>query len=363
MIRKRTPRAPCARQPGLAGVLIFRIAQARWQYLSHARDSRACGWGIYGQKPVAVAGHDGASVSKPGVGEATWRQHAVLATRRLGLLVGAPVWAELIQALSESSAHSLKRRELRLQRPDGSAVWIDLDVVLVCGPDDRLAHWVAVGRDVSDRKQADMATNQAKSLGRDTAAFFEPELQQAVKLRAERSADLRVALDQLGVHYQPLFDRSRRIIGLEALARWHHPARGWISPAEFIPVAEDTGLILRLGHWVLEQACAQLAAWAARPATAALSVSVNVSMHKLHHHQFVEQVLALMQAHQIKLQLLKRSGVPLSLDDFSTGYSSLAYLKSLPLGQLKIDQRFVVDVLTDRAMPPSPAPWSNSATA
>jgi EAL domain-containing protein (putative c-di-GMP-specific phosphodiesterase class I) len=161
-----------------------------------------------------------------------------------------------------------------------------------------------------------------------------------------------------------------RITGVEALARWPHARRGTVSPAQFIPLADDTGLILPLGQWVLRTACHQLAAWAGRPETARLTIAVNVSAHQFSQSDFVDQVLAILHETgadplRLKLELtesllvanvgqviekmvaLKTRGVGFSLDDFGTGYSSLAYLKRLPLDQLKIDQSFIRDVLTD----------------
>ncbi len=216
-------------------------------------------------------------------------------------------------------------------------------------------------------KQADLAMYQAKAMGRDTIAFFDPAMQAAVSARAALGADLRVALqagDQFRVYYQPLFDRQRRVVGLEALLRWQHPQRGAVSPAEFIPVAEDTGLILPLGAWVLEQACAQLAQWALRPETAQLSISVNVSVRQFRHPEFVDQVIASISRHRVaprllklelteslmadrmeitleKMDTLRQLGVTLSLDDFGTGYSSLAYLKRLPIDVIKLDRCFI----------------------
>ena len=152
--------------------------------------------------------------------------------------------------------------------------------------------------------------------------------------------------------------------------RWQHPGRGLVMPAEFIPLAEETGLILPLGHWVLETACAQLAAWAGREEMAELTIAVNVSARQFHHRDFVDQVLAILEhsgadPQRLKLELtesllvddfeavigrmsaLKERGVGFSLDDFGTGYSSLSYLKRLPLDQLKIDRGFVRDILVD----------------
>ena len=204
-------------------------------------------------------------------------------------------------------------------------------------------------------KQADLAMYQAKAAGRDTLRFFEPEMQAAVAIRALLEAALREALpnNQFRVFYQPQVDGQRGLTGVEALLRWQHPQRGLVLPLEFIHVAEETGLILPLGLWVLETACVQLALWAARPEMAHLIIAVNVSVCQLHHHDFVDQVLAVLErtganAHRLKLELtesllvkdqasaiakmtaLKTRGVGFSLDDFGTGYSSLAYLKRLP---------------------------------
>lgn len=221
-------------------------------------------------------------------------------------------------------------------------------------------------------KQADLAMYQAKSLGRNTLCFFDPRMQATVSANATVSSDLRVALreKQFVVYYQPQVDRVGVITGVEALVRWQHPARGLIRPADFIPVAEDTGLILPLGQWVLETACEQLAAWADRAQTASLSIAVNVSVRQFRHPDFVDMVMAAIKRtgirpHKLKLELteslladrmeitidkmgmLKALGVTLSLDDFGVGYSSLSVLKRLPLDQLKIDKGFVADVLTD----------------
>lgn len=222
-------------------------------------------------------------------------------------------------------------------------------------------------------KQADLAMYQAKNMGRNTVAFFDPEMQAAISASASMSADLRAALHahgQIGVHYQPQFDLGQRVVGAEALARWQHPERGSVSPSEFIPIAEDTGLILPLGTWVMEESCRQLAAWGENPDTALLSISVNVSVRQFRHPEFVDLVMGMLarhgvQPHLLKLELteslladrmeitlakmgkLKQLGVTLSLDDFGTGYSSLAYLKLLPIDQLKIDKAFVADVLSD----------------
>jgi EAL domain-containing protein (putative c-di-GMP-specific phosphodiesterase class I) len=197
-------------------------------------------------------------------------------------------------------------------------------------------------------------------------------MQAVVSQRAELEADLRESLERgdFRLHYQAQVDAQGRTVGAEALLRREHPRRGTVPPIEFIPLAEETGLILPLGQWVLETACRQLAEWARDPATADLTLSVNVSARQLRQPDFAERVLAALQQTgadptRLKLELtesllldniestivkmarLKSAGVGFALDDFGTGYSSLAYLKQLPLDHLKIDRSFVRDILSD----------------
>jgi EAL domain-containing protein (putative c-di-GMP-specific phosphodiesterase class I) len=197
-------------------------------------------------------------------------------------------------------------------------------------------------------------------------------MQTALAGRAGLEVDLREALTkgQFILYYQAQCGDKNQLSGVEALVRWQHPQRGLVSPQEFIPIAEASGLILPLGRWVLETACKQLAAWALRPERSHLTMAVNVSARQIRQSSFVPEVLAILEAtgakpERLKLELtesglldnvtdtiakmntLKAQGVSFSLDDFGTGYSSLSYLKRLPLAQLKIDMSFIKDILTD----------------
>jgi diguanylate cyclase (GGDEF)-like protein len=220
-------------------------------------------------------------------------------------------------------------------------------------------------------KQADTAMYAAKKSGRNTLRFFDPAMQEALEIHSQLEAGMRKALPkhEFRLYYQVQVDSKQRPIGAEALIRWEHPEQGLISPAKFIPVAEDTGLILPLGLWVLQTACAQLKEWESNPLTRELSLAVNVSARQFRQLGFVKQVSemieqTLINPSRLKLELtestvlenvvdtiakmhaLKLIGVRFSMDDFGTGYSSLAYLTQLPLDQLKIDQSFVRNIGT-----------------
>ena len=219
-------------------------------------------------------------------------------------------------------------------------------------------------------KQADMAMYRAKEAGRNTLCFFDPDMQRAVNLRAVLEAELHTGLHlaQFVLFYQPQVDSAGRVTGAEALVRWQHPEKGLVAPSVFIPLAEESGLILPLGHWVMETAMRQQARWREDPALAQLHLAINVSARQFRQADFVQQVLALLHstgadATRITLELtesmllydvdsviatmlaLKAHGLAFSLDDFGTGYSSLSYLKRLPLDQIKIDQGFVRGIL------------------
>lgn len=221
-------------------------------------------------------------------------------------------------------------------------------------------------------KQADQAMYHAKAAGRNTLRFFDPEMQTLTAQRFALQHEIREALqhNQFQLYYQPQIDAQGKVRGAEALVRWLHPERGMVSPMEFIPVAEDSGLIIPLGNWIFEAACKQLVQWAASPTTAHLNLAINVSARQFQQANFVEQLLLIIQRtgadpQRLKLELtesmlvdnpqdiiikmdaLKAHGIKFSLDDFGTGYSSLAYLKRLPINELKIDKSFVNDILTD----------------
>ncbi|MFT6987664.1 MAG: diguanylate cyclase (GGDEF)-like protein [Psychromonas sp.] len=221
-------------------------------------------------------------------------------------------------------------------------------------------------------KQADIAMYQAKQAGRNTLRFFNQNMQDIINVRTTLENELRIAVAkwQFQLYYQIQMDSSNRAWGAEALIRWMHPERGLVFPATFIPLAEETGLILPIGQWVIDTACAQLKVWQKESLTRDLTLAVNVSAKQFRQKDFVAQVQAALQRHDIpgnllKLELtesllqediqvtiatmkaLKKIGVQFSLDDFGTGYSSLQYLKQLPLEQFKIDQSFVRDIVTD----------------
>jgi len=221
-------------------------------------------------------------------------------------------------------------------------------------------------------KQADIAMYQAKKSGRNALRFFDPNMQTTITNRAVLENELHKAIEnrEFQLYYQIQVNSSLRPMGAEALIRWIHPERGLLYPETFIPLAEESNLILTIGHWVLETACVQLKAWQQETLTRDLVLAVNVSAKQFHQGDFANQVQYIVQRHgidptRLKLEMtesilleniegiivtmnaLNDIGVQFSLDDFGTGYSSLQYLKQLPLDQLKIDQSFVRDISAD----------------
>ena len=244
------------------------------------------------------------------------------------------------------------------------SVSVSVGVATLCGTVDTVE---------STLRQADAAMYQAKACGRNTYRFHDPAVQAAWSARAELENGLRRALreNEFELHYQPQLDRSSRVIGAEALLRWRLPSGKLLYPAEFIQAAEESGLIIDIGRWVLRTACAELARWQRWPDMAGLTLSVNVSAGQFIEPDFVPMLQQVfeetgVQPSSLKLELteslvvsdfthtahtmatLKQRGISFSLDDFGTGYSSLAYLRKLPLDQLKIDHSFMRDVLTDQ---------------
>lgn len=225
---------------------------------------------------------------------------------------------------------------------------------------------------VSDMlKRADLAMYQSKAAGRNAICFFAPEMQESLSRRAVLEASLRSALrrQQFQLHYQPQVDGDGKLLGFETLLRWQHPELGLLAPAEFIELAEETGLIIPIGMWAIDTACRQLAAWTGDAMHAVLTLSVNVSVRQFRHEHFVDHVLEIVRRHRInprqltleltesllvdnvdevilKMKTLKAAGISFSLDDFGTGFSSLSYLRRLPLDELKIDHSFFRNQLT-----------------
>ena len=224
------------------------------------------------------------------------------------------------------------------------------------------------GEDTADAvlMHADLAMYRAKQDGRNALRFFEPGMQDELARRTALESELRQAIEreQFELYYQPQVDRAGAVVAVEALLRWHHPVRGLLAPGEFIAVAEETGLIVGLGQWVLDAACAQIAAWRAQPSACMRVVAVNVSARQFAQSDFVDGVLCALrttgaEASRLKLELtesivlddvddalhkmqaLKAAGISFALDDFGTGSSSLSYLTRLPIDQLKIDKSFV----------------------
>lgn len=249
---------------------------------------------------------------------------------------------------------------------DGQSIYVGMSIGIALYPAD--------GTDPETlQSHADAALHQAKAQGRGVLRFFSPELSSRARSRLTLEADLRQAIErqELVLHYQPQIDlQNGRIVGLEALVRWQHPVRGMVPPGEFIAFAEESGLVVRIGDWVLQEAARQISAWTAA-GLAPPQVAVNVSAVQLSRGHLLEAVQHCLAAsgiapQQLELEItesfimldrdrslqslaeLKALGVRLSIDDFGTGYSSLAYLQQLEVHKLKVDMSFVRDMTTNR---------------
>jgi diguanylate cyclase (GGDEF)-like protein/PAS domain S-box-containing protein len=270
---------------------------------------------------------------------------------------------------SDEVTHIVERRLIPMIRDahtvNGADLHVSCSVGIAMHPDD--------GADVDElMRHADAAMYQAKSQGRNSAQFFSAEMTARAERRMLLESSLRSAIerDELSLNYQPRVDaRSGALVGVEALLRWHNPELGAVNPVQFIPIAEESGLIVPIGAWVMEEACAQMARWRAGP-LGNIGVSLNLSPLQLRDRGLLETLQACLRRHAIRkgtleieitesalmesveanlqiLQAIRESGVGLAIDDFGTGYSSLNYLNRFPLDKLKIDRSFVHDMLDD----------------
>jgi len=268
--------------------------------------------------------------------------------------------------------------QIEAGEPDKATALASRVIDMICAPYDLDGHQVVVGLsvgvalapgDAADAdalmKNADLAMYRAKTAGGNTYRFFEPQMDARMRLRREMELDLRKAVvhGEFELYYQPVVNvRTGRIASFEALIRWHHPTRGIIEPLEFIPIAEETGLIIPIGQWVLGQACIEAAKWPRD-----VSVAVNVSPAQFTHHDLVHDVVAALDASHLPgsnleleitelvllkdnepslatLRVLHNLGIRIAMDDFGTGYSSIGYLRSFPFDKIKIDESFIQSV-------------------
>ena len=301
------------------------------------------------------------------------RLRSVLGERCLLARLAADEFVAMREAIGvDAEDAALRSEELVEQALQAlEAPYHVVDTTLRCNPFAGVALFSAEVEAETVIQQADVALHQAKASGDGRRwSFFDPLAQQRARRHLELQVQLQHALenDELRLHFQPQVSEGGRVIGAEALIRWRHPVEGMLSPAEFIPVAERSGLIVPVGYWVLQRACRQLAHWGRSEASAGWTMAVNVSPQQFREPAFVARVEATLREHGVdgrrlkieltegimvdkvsetvaKMNALRALGVGISLDDFGTGYSSLRYLKQLPLTQVKIDQSFVRDML------------------
>lgn len=312
--------------------------------------------------------------------EVAARLQAALRPEDTAARLGGDEFVVLLVELSNDAeeAGNLARRAAERVRERLSEPFRLDDRKLLTGPSIGIAMFPATNAGLDDEpdellKQADIAMYRAKARGKNAVEFYLPSMQEAVTERLALENSLRQALtkNQFELHYQVQVDMGQRVIGAEALLRWRDPEQGLISPARFVPVAEESGLILDIGEWVVMAACRQMRQWLNDGALPeGFQLAVNVSPRQFHQRDFVDDLAQVLRYYQVpphcltveltegtlladvddavaKMHALKELGVHLSIDDFGTGYSSLAYLKRLPLDTLKIDRSFVRDIVTD----------------
>lgn len=272
--------------------------------------------------------------------------------------------ATLTENIAENISTSLNRPYI-LKSETGETEYVCSASIGICMFNDNIS--------VEDLlKHADVAMYQSKNDGRNTIRFFDPQMQTYIQERTKLESDLRTAIAKQNLYltYQVQVNQDKKPIGAEALVRWNHPELGHISPAKFIPLAEESGLIYDLGLFVLETTCKQLREWETHPVASNIPIAVNVSAKQFRQENFIEDFKRIVESHNVSYEMLKieltesalldnvdnmiekmtkirQLGCQLSMDDFGTGYSSLSYLKLLPLNQLKIDQSFTRDILDD----------------
>ncbi len=286
--------------------------------------------------------------------------------------LGGDEFVVVLEGLSKTQAEAATQTKLVAEKIvlELSRPYSLIDRIHHCTTTVGATLFVGQGISVDDvLKQSDIAMYQAKTAGRNTVRFFDPDMQAELAARTNIEQALRSSIErgEFVLHYQPQVDGQGNIIAVEALLRWQHPERGIVQPGEFISMAEETGMIISLGQWVLENACHQIAAWSGDPAKQHLNMAVNVSAMQFRQKDFVQRVRLALEhsgapACRLKLELteslvlnnvedsiekmqvLKAMGVGCSMDDFGTGYSSLSYLTQLPLDQLKIDRSFICNL-------------------
>lgn len=303
--------------------------------------------------------------------EVAARIRASIRTGDLAARFGGDEFAVLLDRGSSSAAAIAVTERILAALGD---VYFVRGVELVLGASIGIAQGVAGAEDgIELLRMADVAMYAAKTAGKRRYAFFEPGMQAPVRERLDLEADLRHALErgEFVLHHQPIVDlATRRIVGTEALIRWHRPGNGLVAPGEFIPIAEETGLIVPIGAWALEEGCSLAASWPARSRGRARSVAVNLSARQLQDPGLVDDVAGILlrtglEAGRLvlevteslvmqdpdqtiqRLRALRELGVSLAIDDFGTGFSSLSYLRTLPVDTVKIDRSFIADL--DRA--------------